>query len=68
MGFRGFNETYDLEEVFYVDYGRRITEREVYSNKGEIPVLTSTTKNNGATWFANKEWLKLRVKFFLVLA
>ncbi len=64
MVFRGFNQTYDLDEVFYVDCGKRITEREVYSNKGELPVLTSTTKNNGTTWFADKEWLKTKGKIF----
>jgi hypothetical protein len=58
MVFEGYNKEYSVEDVFYVESGKRITEQEVYQHLGNIPVVTSKTSEKGISWYADEEWLK----------
>ena len=47
-----------ISDIFDIKTGIRITEEEVYSNKGNLPCITAQTSNEGITWYADEEWLK----------
>lgn len=47
-----------ISDIFHVKTGIRITEEEVYSNKGDLPCVTAQTSNQGITWYADERWLK----------
>ena len=64
MIFRGYNQDYKIHEVFEVESGKRITEREVYQNLGKIPVVTSKSLGEGITWYEDETWLKKKGKIF----
>lgn len=51
-------ETYKVGDVFNVSAGKRIKEEEVYYHKGDFPCATAQTKNNGITWYADRNWLE----------
>ncbi len=51
-------ETYKVSDVFKVSAGKRIKEEDVYYHKGNFPCATAQTKNNGITWYADREWLE----------
>lgn len=46
-----------IKELFHVETGVRITEREVYEHQGKIPCVTSQTLNEGIAWYADEKWL-----------
>jgi len=46
-----------ISELFDITSGVRITQKEVYYNQGNIPIVTSQTSNEGIAWHGNKEWL-----------
>ncbi|MGD9276480.1 MAG: restriction endonuclease subunit S [Candidatus Pacearchaeota archaeon] len=64
MVFRGYNQDYEIEEVFDVETGKRITEREVYQHLGNIPVVTSKSLGKGISWYAEEKWLGKQGKLF----
>ncbi len=47
-----------ISDIFHVRTGIRITEEEVYSNKGDLPCVTAQTSNEGITWYADEKWLE----------
>lgn len=47
-------------ELFKVISGKRIVEKEVYSNPGELPIVSAQTDNT--FWYADKKWLSTFTK------
>lgn len=48
---------YKIKDLFYVETGVRITEKDVYEHQGNIPCVTSQTLNEGIAWYADEKWL-----------
>lgn len=46
-----------MSELFNITSGVRITQKEVYQNSGDLPIVTSQTSNNGIAWYGSREWL-----------
>lgn len=47
-----------VKELFHVTSGVRITQKEVYENPGQFPIVTAKTENNGVAWYASRGWLE----------
>jgi len=56
------NKKFLMFELFKISSGVRITQKEVYHNNGDFPVVTSKTTSEGIAWYANKEWLSTFTK------
>ncbi len=46
-----------IKKIFYVTSGVRITQKQVYAHKGDLPCVTSQITNQGITWRADENWL-----------
>jgi len=46
-----------MSELFNITSGVRITQKEVYQNAGDLPIITSQTSNNGIAWYGDRQWL-----------
>jgi len=51
------SKKFKISDLFHITSGIRITKEEVYSNQGDIPIITSQSKHNGIAWYGNKSWL-----------
>lgn len=57
-------KVHHVKDVFNVESGKRITEEEVYHNFGKMPIVTAKTTDRGITWYADKQWLKIKGKIY----
>jgi hypothetical protein len=46
-----------IKDLFYVSSGIRITQENIYNNKGNFPVITSKTTEEGIAWYGDYNWL-----------
>lgn len=49
---------YFMKDLFHLYTGKNVTDEDIYNNKGNVPIVTAKTTNNGVSYYADEKYLK----------